>query len=193
MTLTVRALRSLHRCLQPSCIQSCKTHVKQLVISMVYILYKVISMVYILCCRGQGVGSAVVKHLLETPAAMTTNVYLITLGRSIPFYKKAGFTLVPIRQIPRCVLCCSLLWSFRTSCYCLLVHSFIHPFKVWCLLTRLKYIQSCLTLVLAACAHMHAAACVPPEIASLSIELLHYNIVSLLYYQVYSPHCSCRG
>ncbi|DBA82923.1 hypothetical protein WJX77_002683 [Trebouxia sp. C0004] len=51
--------------------------------------------------RGQGVGSAVVKHLLETPAAMTTDVYLSTLGSSIPFYKKAGFTLVPIRQIPR--------------------------------------------------------------------------------------------
>ena len=146
-----------------------QTHVKQLVISMVYVL----------CCRGQGVGSAVVKHLLETPAAMTTNVYLITLGRSIPFYKKAGFTLVPIRQIPRCVLCCFLLWSFRTSFYCLLVHSFIHPFKVWCLLTKFKYIQSCLILVLAACAHMRAAACVAPEIASLTI---YYNIISLLYY-----------
>ncbi|DBA82241.1 hypothetical protein WJX79_004896 [Trebouxia sp. C0005] len=51
--------------------------------------------------RGQGVGSAVVKHLLETPAAMTTDVFLVTLRRSIPFYKKAGFTLVPVRQVPR--------------------------------------------------------------------------------------------
>ena len=67
------------------------------------------STVCILCCRGHGVGSAVVKHLLETPAAMTTDVYLVTLGRSIPFYKKAGFTLVPVRQIPRCVLLCSFL------------------------------------------------------------------------------------
>lgn len=78
-----------------------------------------VSMVCILCYRGQGVGSTVVKHLLETPAAMTTDVYLVTLGRSIPFYKKAGFSLVPVRQIPRCVLSCSFARSF-------LNYSFIH-------------------------------------------------------------------
>ncbi len=123
-----------------------QTHVKQLLISMVCIL----------CYRGQGVGSAVVKHLLETPAAMTTDVYLVTLGRSIPFYKKAGFTLVPIRQIPRCVLFCPFLRSFLSSFYCLLVSSLIH--SNWCPSPRLNYIQSCLILFLTACAHMRAAA-----------------------------------
>jgi hypothetical protein len=111
-----------------------------------------VSTVCILCCRGQGVGSAVVKHLLETPATITTDVYLVTLGRSIPFYKKAGFTVVPVKQIPRYVLFSLVVPLFVV----LLVCSFAH--SNWCNSPRLNYIQSCLLLFLAACTHMRAAA-----------------------------------
>ncbi len=82
-----------------------------------------VSTVCILCCRGQGMGSAVVKHLLETPAAITTDVYLVTLGRSIPFYKKAGFTVVPIKQIPRCVLFSLVVPLFVVLLVCSFAHS----------------------------------------------------------------------
>lgn len=103
-------------------------HVKQLVTSPFCML----------CYRGQGVGSAVVKHLLETPAAMTTDVFLVTLRRSIPFYKKAGFTLVPVRQVPRCGFLGSSLRSFPSSFHCLLVSLFLH--SNWCPSRRLNYI-----------------------------------------------------
>ncbi len=42
------------------------------------------------------------KHLLDTPAAAHTDVYLMTIGRTIPFYEKVGFEELDRRQIPRC-------------------------------------------------------------------------------------------
>ena len=52
-------------------------------------------------CRGQGVGTAVVKKLLATPAAAHTDVFLTTISRSIRFYQRAGFEEVDRRNIPR--------------------------------------------------------------------------------------------
>lgn len=54
--------------------------------------------------RGQGVGTAVMQHLLDTPAAAHTDVYLTTISRTMPFYHKAGFRELERRHTPR------LLW-----------------------------------------------------------------------------------
>lgn len=51
--------------------------------------------------RGQGIGSAVMEHLLDTSAASHTDVYLTTLKKTIPFYQKVGFQEVPRGQVPR--------------------------------------------------------------------------------------------
>ncbi|KAL3156284.1 hypothetical protein ABBQ32_012556 [Trebouxia sp. C0010 RCD-2024] len=51
--------------------------------------------------RGQGVGTAIMKKLLATPAAAHTDVYLTTISRSMPFYQRAGFQEVDRQHIPR--------------------------------------------------------------------------------------------
>ena len=72
---------------------------------------------YIFCCRGQGVGTAVMQSLLDTPAAAHTDVYLTTISRTMPFYHKAGFRELERRHTPRYVpqYSCSS-YTTTTSC-----------------------------------------------------------------------------
>ena len=51
--------------------------------------------------RSQGVGTAVMRQLMDSPAAANLDVYLTTISRTIPFYQRAGFQKVDRRQIPR--------------------------------------------------------------------------------------------
>ena len=51
--------------------------------------------------RGQGVGTAILKQLMASPAASQKDVYLTTLAGTTAFYQKAGFAVVPAKEVPR--------------------------------------------------------------------------------------------
>ena len=52
--------------------------------------------------RGKGIGTQLVRKLLERAQSVSTDVYLTTLQRSIPFYAPHGFAEVPLQSAPKC-------------------------------------------------------------------------------------------
>lgn len=50
-------------------------------------------------CRGKGVGAALIQALLSS--AGSQDVYLVTIGRRVSLYERAGFKEVPREEVPR--------------------------------------------------------------------------------------------